>query len=267
MIDRGDGGEPQQPGAEPGKAEARDTERRAAEPRAAEPRAAQPRSSEDPFLARRLAMVRDLQASGARDPEVLAALGRVPRERFVPPALVNHAYDDSALGIGRGQTISQPYIVARMTELLDLAGSRRREPSRPPRALDVGTGSGYQAAIMAAMGVLVVSIERDRELSDAAADRLVATGFGEQVLCVVGDGSEGWPPGAPYDAIVVAAAAPQVPEPLVAQLADGGRLVIPVGTRDFQVLHVVTRVGTQLEEQSFDPCMFVPLLGRYGFPG
>jgi protein-L-isoaspartate(D-aspartate) O-methyltransferase len=112
-----------------------------------------------------------------------------------------------------------------------------------------------------------VSIERDRELSDAAADRLVATGFGDRVLCVVGDGGEGWPAGAPYDAIVVAAAAPQVPEPLVVQLGDGGRLVIPVGTRDFQVLHVVTRVGTRLEEQSCDPCMFVPLLGRYGFPG
>ena len=254
MIHGGDGEEPGRRDAEPGGA-------------GAERPAAEPRAPEDPFLARRLAMVRDLQAGGTRDPDVLAALGRVPRERFVPPDLVNHAYADSALGIGRGQTISQPYIVARMTELTDLAGCRRRDPSRAPHALDVGTGSGYQAAVMAAMGVLVVSIERDRELSDAAADRLVATGFGDRVLCVVGDGGEGWPAGAPYDAIVVAAAAPQVPEPLVVQLADGGRLVIPIGTRDFQVLNVVTRVGTRLEEQSFDPCMFVPLLGRYGFPG
>ena len=247
MIHRGDG---QEPGQRDGEHD--DAGRRAAE---------------DPFLARRLAMVRELQASGLRDPDVLAALARVPRECFVPPDLAAYAYDDSALGIGHGQTISQPYIVARMTELLDLAGLLRREPSRAPHALDVGTGSGYQAAVMAAIGVLVVSIERDRELSDAAADRLVATGFGDRVLCVVGDGGEGWPAGAPYDGIVVAAAAPQVPEPLVAQLADGGRLVIPVGTRDYQVLHVVTRTGNRLEERAFDPCMFVPLLGRYGFPG
>ena len=262
MIHRGDGKEPGQRDEELG-----DAERRDAESRDAESRDAERRDAEDPFLARRLAMVRDIRASGPRDPDVLDALARVPRERFVPFDLVNHAYDDSALGIGRGQTISQPYMVARMTELLDLAGLRRREPSRAPRALDVGTGSGYQAAVMAAMGAVVVSIERDPELSDAAADRLVATGFGDQVLCVVGDGGEGWPAAAPYDGIVVAAAAPQVPEPLVAQLADGGRLVIPVGTRDFQVLHVVTRLGTRLEEQSLDPCMFVPLLGRYGFPG
>jgi protein-L-isoaspartate(D-aspartate) O-methyltransferase len=225
------------------------------------------RDGEDPFLARRLAMVRELRASGIRDPDVLAAFARVPRERFVPADLVTHAYDDSALGIGHGQTISQPYIVARMTELLELPAIRQRDPSRDPRALDVGTGSGYQAAILAAMGALVVSIERDPDLSALATTRLIEVGFGDRVRCVVGDGSAGWVAGAPYDAIVVGAAAPHVPEPLVAQLAEGARLVIPVGPRDYQSLHVVRRQGTRLEEQIFDACVFVPLIGQYGFPG
>ncbi len=224
-------------------------------------------ADEDPFLARRLAMVRDLRTTGPRDPEVLDAMARVPRERFVPPELVRHAYDDCALGIGHGQTISQPYIVARMTELLGLPALRRRDPSRRPRALDVGTGSGYQAAILAELGAEVVSIDRDAALSRLAEERLAALGFDDRVRCVVGDGTEGWPDGAPYDGIVVGAAAPAIPDPLVAQLADNGRLVIPVGPREYQVLTVVTRAGRRIEQHTYDPCVFVPLVGRHGFPG
>jgi len=257
----------------------------------------------DPFLSRRLALVRDLEAAGIHDPGVLAAFASVPRERFVPPELVPRAYDDSALAIGRGQTISQPYIVARMTELLGLrrepagtvaAGAGSSQGSGPPgelapgrtsttrdmappgpglsgrtpaalRALDVGTGSGYQAAILAALGIDVVSIERDLELSESARERLTRVGLASRVRCVVGDGSEGWPADAPYDGIVVAAAAPHVPEPLVAQLADLGRLVIPIGPRDQQTLYVVTRVGGRVDERRYDPCVFVPLIGRFGF--
>ncbi len=241
----------------------------------------------DLFETRRRMLVAQLHAAGIRDSAVLAAFASVPRERFVPPELVEFAYDDEALGIGRGQTISQPYIVARMTELLHLVreaglaapnevrgetvggprggGAASETTHVPPRALDVGTGSGYQAAILAAMGVEVVSIERDPELSRAAAARLAEIRLGGRIACVLGDGSEGWPPGAPYDGIVVGAAAPDVPAPLLDQLADGGRLVIPVGPRGEQSLHVCTRVGDRIDERISDPCVFVPLVGRYGF--
>ncbi|MGO9179459.1 MAG: protein-L-isoaspartate(D-aspartate) O-methyltransferase [Candidatus Limnocylindrales bacterium] len=226
-------------------------------------------SGPDPFLSRRLALVRGLEAAGIHDPDVLAAFAQIRRELFVPPELVARAYDDSALGIGHGQTISQPYIVARMTELLGL----RQPPAEAtpdgtlavPHALDVGTGSGYQAAILAALGIDVVSIERDAALSEAAVERLVRVGLAGRVHCVVGDGSEGWSSGAPYDGIVVAAAAPRVPEPLVAQLADLGRLVIPIGPRDLQTLYVVTRLGDRVDERRYDPCVFVPLVGQFGF--
>ena len=224
-------------------------------------------TDEDPFLARRLAMVRDLRTTGPRDPDVLDAMARVPRERFVPPELVRYAYDDCALGIGHGQTISQPYIVARMTELLELPALRRADPSRRPRTLDVGTGSGYQAAVLADLGADVISIERDAGLSELAEERLGSLGFGDRVRCVVGDGTEGWPDGAPYDGIVVGAAAPEIPDPLVAQLAENGRLVIPIGPREYQALTVVTRSGRRIEQRTYDPCVFVPLVGRHGFPG
>ena len=192
-------------------------------------------------------------------------MGRVPREQFVPRPLVARAYEDGALGIGGGQTISQPYMVARMTEALDLHRWAQAHPGEgAPRVLDVGTGSGYQAAVLAEMGCRVTSIERDPDLAAEAQDRLRWLGY-ENVRVVVGDGSEGWEGDAPYAGIVVAAAAPEPPEPLVAQLADGGRLVIPVGTREHQELRVVRRVGDRVEEQSLEPCVFVPLIGRYGF--
>jgi protein-L-isoaspartate(D-aspartate) O-methyltransferase len=206
-----------------------------------------------------------LRGGGIRDGEILAAFGRVPRERFVPVWLVDRAYDDSALGIGSGQTISQPYMVAVMTDALELIAWKRDHRAARARVLDVGTGSGYQAAILAELDATVVSIERDPALSDAARRRLDALGYGDRIACVVGDGSNGWSPLAPYDGIVVGAAAPDVPEPLLAQLGDGGRLVIPVGRRDRQELRVVRRIGARIEERTLDPCVFVPLVGEHGF--
>jgi len=130
----------------------------------------------------------------------------------------------------------------------------------------VGTGSGYQAAILAELGASVISIERDESLSASAAARLAELGYGAHITCVIGDGSEGYMPGAPYDAIVVGAAAPIVPPPLVSQLADGGRLVIPVGPRERQELRLITRSGDTDEERRMEACIFVPLVGRHGFP-
>lgn len=222
-------------------------------------------SDPDAWAERRARMVADQLADrGIRQSEVLAAMGRVPRERFVDPALIGRAYDDAALGIAGGQTISQPYIVARMTEELDLPGWRSRHAGRIPRVLDVGTGSGYQAAVLAAMGADVIGIERDDKLAHTAEVRLHELGW--RVRVVTGDGSEGWPQDAPYAAIVVAAAAPSVPPPLLDQLADGGRLVVPVGTRSHQELRVVRRVGDRVEWRVVEPCVFVPLVGRHGFP-
>jgi protein-L-isoaspartate(D-aspartate) O-methyltransferase len=172
------------------------------------------------------------------------------------------AYEDHALSIGRGQTISQPYIVARMTELSAL-GSSGWPWDEGPRVLDVGTGSGYQAAILAQLGARVVSVERDPGLAEEAGARLRSLGYDVDV--VIADGSLGHEPGAPYAAILVAAAAPSVPAPLVAQLADEGRLVIPVGSRSSQRLMVVQRTGDHVETSTADACVFVPLVGSHGF--
>jgi protein-L-isoaspartate(D-aspartate) O-methyltransferase len=208
-------------------------------------------------------MVRDqLRARGITDEAVLLAMGQVPRERFLPPALRDRAYADGAQPIGHGQTISQPFIVARMTEALHLDAWRRANPGAIPRVLDVGTGSGYQAAVLAAMGAWVTTIEQDPELSERAIATLA--GLGITVRAVVGDGGEGHPPDAPYAGIVVAAAAPDVPPPLIDQLADDGRLVIPIGPRERQELTVVFREGDRLVRRELEPCAFVPLLGRYG---
>ena len=201
-----------------------------------------------------------LEARGISDRAVLAAMGSLPRERFVPSELAEHAYEDRALTIGGGQTISQPYIVARMTEALEL--TQWSTPGAP--LLDVGTGSGYQAAVLATVGARVVSIERDGQLAVAAARRLASLGIGG-VEVVEGDGSEGWPTGAPYAGIVVGAAAPDVPPPLEEQLAEGGHLVIPIGTRARQDLVVVTRSAGRLSRRVLEPCVFVPLVGRWGF--
>ncbi|NUT54799.1 MAG: protein-L-isoaspartate(D-aspartate) O-methyltransferase, partial [Thermoleophilia bacterium] len=176
-------------------------------------------------------LARFLARRGIRDQRVLRAIGSVPRELFVPEELRGHAYADQALPIGHEQTISQPYMVAAMLEALGLDGGR---------ALDVGTGSGYQAAVLAELADEVVTIERVPELAERARETLARAGYGT-VDVRVGDGTLGVPDRAPYDGIVVAAAAPAVPEPLYEQLAEGGRLVVPVGTVRDQWLEVVER--------------------------
>jgi protein-L-isoaspartate(D-aspartate) O-methyltransferase len=219
---------------------------------------------DDPFAEARARMVAEqIAARGVRDPATLAAMGRVPREAFVPEHLRHRAYEDGALSIGHGQTISQPFIVARMTEALDLSGWRTRHPGETPAVLDVGTGSGYQAAILAELGAHVTTIEFNPDLSLEAGERLAALGY--RVQTVVGDGGLGYPPNAPYAGIVLAAAAPRVPPPLTEQLAEDGSLAAPIGRREHQQLTVVRRRSDRFEQIELEPCVFVPLLGRYGY--
>jgi protein-L-isoaspartate(D-aspartate) O-methyltransferase len=198
-----------------------------------------------------------LRARGIVDERVLAAMAAVPRERFVLAAQRDLAYADQALPIGAGQTISQPWMVAFMTQLLD--------PPEGSRVLEIGTGSGYQAAVLAAMGCHVLGIERLPDLAETARERLDALGYGNRVEIRVADGSLGWPDEAPWLRIIVAAAAPDVPDALAAQLADGGRLVIPVGGRWEQDLLLVERRGTALATTHHGPCIFVPLRGTGGW--
>jgi protein-L-isoaspartate(D-aspartate) O-methyltransferase len=203
---------------------------------------------------------KQLRARGIADERVLGAMASLPRERFVPEERRPIAYADEALPIPAGQTISQPWIVARMTELLS--------PKAGDRVLDIGTGSGYQAAILALLGAQVVSIERQPELAASARQRLTELGFGDQVEVRLGDGSLGDPTGAPWDGILVAAAAPAIPVSLREQLSpEGGRLVIPVGDRRRQDLLLVIRQGDSWLERNDGPCVFVPLVGEEGFPG
>ena len=200
-------------------------------------------------------LARFLAGRGIRDERVLAAIAAVPRELFVPDDLRRHAYADRALPIGCGQTISQPFMVATMLEALALGGGR---------VLDVGTGSGYQAAVLAELADEVVTIERVPELAAQARETLARAGYG-RVSVRVGDGTLGVPDLAPFDGIVVAAAAPAVPEALYAQLAPGGRLVVPVGTRRDQWLEIVERGEDGPRRHRTVPCRFVPLLGWEGF--
>jgi len=219
-----------------------------------------------PVAEQRAQMVeRQLVRRGIRDERVLAAMGAVPRERFLPNTLAGQAYADKALPIGRGQTMSQPYIVARMTEALGLPAWQAVHGGRRPRVLDVGTGSGYQAAVLAQMDAAVVSIERDEHLAEAA--RRILEDLGYDVRVLVGDGSEGVSAEAPFAAIVVAAAAPEVPAPLVAQLEPDGRLVVPVGSRREQQMVLVQREGDGHVIRPLEPAVFVPLVGGHGFGG
>jgi len=209
----------------------------------------------------RAAMVaRQLRSRGIADERVLRAMSTVPRELFVSDAQRSTAYADEALPIPAGQTISQPYMVARMTELV--------APRAGSRILEIGTGSGYQTAILAILGAAVVSIERQAELAVTARERLARLGLGGAVDIRVGDGSVGDPDGAPWDGIVVTAAAPSIPTALREQLSPaGGRLVIPVGDRSRQELMLVVRHGDEWRDRNEGPCVFVPLVGEGGFPG
>jgi protein-L-isoaspartate(D-aspartate) O-methyltransferase len=216
---------------------------------------------EDRSAEARIRMVeRQLRGRGIADERVRAAMSAVPREIFLDPEQQSLAYADEALPIASGQTISQPYIVARMTELLGVGPG--------DRVLEIGTGSGYQAAVLAAMGCRVTTIERHETLAAAARERVVELGYGSVVEIRVGDGSVGAADGAPWRSILVTAAAPAIPVALREQLDPvGGRLVLPVGPRDRQDLIVVTRNGNEWVERNDGPVAFVPLIGEGGFAG
>lgn len=206
---------------------------------------------------RRARMVEEqLRVRGIRDKRVLTAMGKVPREEFIFAGDAENAYGDYPLPIGAGQTISQPYIVASMVEALEVRSE--------DRVLEVGTGTGYQAAILGELAAEVWTIERHAELASKAREILQRLGYAK-VQVVTGDGSVGLAEHAPYDKILVAAAAPRVPETLIAQLADGGRLVVPVGSRAEQQVFVVRKVGDETVITPREACRFVPLLGEQGW--
>lgn len=207
--------------------------------------------TDDPLQEKRNRMVaQQLLDRGIRDPKVLRAMAEIPRHLFVPPAEQEEAYGDRPLPIGADQTISQPYIVALMTEQLGL---------KPEfRVLEIGTGSGYQAAVLARLVAQVYSIERIPELAAWAARRLESLGI-RNVQTRVGDGSQGWHEAAPFDGILVTACAAELPEPLTQQLADGGRMVIPIGQAQRQTLMLIERRGDTFESHSICGCLFVPM--------
>jgi len=213
---------------------------------------------ENAFALERNRMVDDqIAARGVKDPRVLEALREVPRHFFIPPEFQKHAYEDHPIEIGCGQTISQPYMVAIMTELLDLEAS--------DRVLEIGTGSGYQTAILAALAGEVVSVERHADLAEWARLRIAECGL-RNVKVIVGDGTQGYPERAPYDAILVTAGGPHVPDSLKDQLAIGGRLVCPAGPRECQRLIKLTRSSAGFDEETSIGCVFVPLIGEEGWP-
>jgi protein-L-isoaspartate(D-aspartate) O-methyltransferase len=199
---------------------------------------------------------RQLRRRGIGDGRVLAAMGSVPREEFVSSQLRRRAYADSALPIGSGQTISQPWIVAAICQALELRGEER--------VLEVGTGSGYSACVLAQLAAEVISVERQEDLSRRADGALAALGIGNVEL-VVGDGSRGVPERAPFEAIAVHAAAPAPPPALLSQLADGGRMVVPIAGEREEALTVLRRRGSEVESKVIAPCRFVPLIGAEGF--
>lgn len=208
------------------------------------------------FTHRRNKLVEKLRSKGIKDESVLSAIESIPRHIFIDTALENRAYEDSALPIGKGQTISQPYTVAAQTELLKIKSG--------DKILEIGTGSGYQAAILSEMGADVYSVERHEELYLKARDILKRLGY--RVIIKQGDGTLGWSAYAPYDGIVVTAAAPVVPEELIKQLKIEGRLVIPVGNQDKQIMTRITRISEDAyEEEHFNHFKFVPLIGEKGW--
>ena len=212
----------------------------------------------DSYSGYRTRLVEVLQTKGIKDLAVLRAIATVPRHLFVPESVRHRAYEDVALPLSSGQTISQPWVQARSLELLKLTGQEK--------VLEVGAGSGYQTALLAILASMVFAVERLPSLAYAAREALAQAGI-TNVSVLVGDGTLGWRPYAPFDAIVVSAASPKVPEPLVEQLAPGGRLVIPLGAGDTQVLTLFERQADQLVRKEVTDVRFVPLIGRHGFPG
>ncbi len=205
---------------------------------------------------------RQLRGRGVRDEKVLAAMQELPRHEFLAPQFHSEAYEDRPVPIGAGQTISQPYMVAVMTEALALQG--------PEKVLEIGTGSGYQTAVLARLANRVYTVERERQLLEQARaniNRIAEAGMldASRIEFVEGDGTEGYAAAAPYDGILVAAAAPSVPEALTQQLGEGGRLVIPVGNLDYQQLRLIRKVSGQLVSRVVNECRFVPLVGRHGW--
>jgi protein-L-isoaspartate(D-aspartate) O-methyltransferase len=211
---------------------------------------------EQDFKGARRRLVENLQQNGIRDLAVLHAIDETPRHLFVPTGVRHRAYEDSALPIGNGQTISQPSIHARYLELLKLTGNEK--------VLEIGTGSGYQTALLAKLAAQVFSVERIPALLDRAREILQQIGV-RNVSFLMGDGTLGWRQYAPYDAILVGAGAPDVPDTYREQLAEGGRLLIPIGDKDEQTLFMYTRRGDTLEAQEIAPVRFVPLVGRYSW--
>ncbi|MDI6745091.1 MAG: protein-L-isoaspartate(D-aspartate) O-methyltransferase [Thermodesulfovibrionales bacterium] len=194
---------------------------------------------------------------GIKDERVLSAMRKVPRHLFVGDSMLHNAYEDMALPIGEEQTISQPYMVAIMTELLDLKGNEK--------VLEIGTGSGYQAAILAELSREVFTIERKALLTKEAEERFQALGYGN-VHVITGNGTLGLPEESPFDRILVTAGTPKIPEPLIEQLADGGIIIAPVGIRFSQQLLIVRKSKEGISEQTHVPCVFVPLIGKHGWP-
>lgn len=216
-----------------------------------------PRLEDPRFVAARERMVAEqLSARGIHSGRVLAAMASIPRQPFVARQFWNEAYEDHPIPIGEGQTISQPYIVAAMLESLSVAPG--------DRVLEVGTGTGYQAALLGHLAHTVVSIERQPQLAEDARSNLAMLGY-SNVEVITGDGSLGYPPRAPYDRIIVAAASPALPRGLFAQLAEGGRMIVPVGNRDAQVLRLVRKIKGEPHVSDLEACRFVPLLGESGF--
>src|SRR5438270_4150767 len=212
---------------------------------------------QDGFTNQRIAMVElQLRSRGIRDERVLAAMQRVPRHEFVPPSLQADAYADMPLPIGSGQTISQPYIVAAMLEALQLQAE--------DRLLEIGTGSGYMTALLAELAAEILTVERHADLAKRASEILTRLGY-DNIQVIVGDGSLGYPPAAPYGGIIASAAAPRIPQAFIEQLSEGGRMVIPVGPPQAQQLQLVRKIAGEMVITALDPCRFVPMIGESAY--